>query len=100
MNMQQMLMQAQKMQRELKKKLEALGNEEFEVTKSGAVKVVVLGNKTIKSVSIDEEALNKDDKEMVEELIVMAINEALKTISEKEAAINEQVTGRAGGFGF
>ena len=54
MNMQQMLMQAQKMQRELKKKLEALGNEEFEVTKSGAVKVVVLGNKTIKSVSIDE----------------------------------------------
>ena len=37
---------------------------------------------------------------MVEELIVMAINEALKTISEKEAAINEQVTGRAGGFGF
>ena len=100
MNMQQMLMQAQKMQRELKKKLEALWNEEFEVTKSGAVKVVVLGNKTIKSVSIDEEALNKDDKEMVEELIVMAINEALKTISEKEAAINEQVTGRAGGFGF
>ena len=100
MNMQQMLMQAQNMQRELKKKLEALGNEEFEVTKSGAVKVVVLGNKTIKSVSIDEEALNKDDKEMVEELIVMAINEALKTISEKEAAINEQVTGRAGGFGF
>ena len=100
MNMQQMLMQAQKMQRELKKKLEALGNEEFEVTKSSAVKVVVLGNKTIKSVSIDDEALNKDDKEMVEELIVMAINEALKTISEKEAAINEQVTGRAGGFGF
>ena len=38
------------MQRELKKKLEALGNEEFEVSKSGAVKVVVLGNKKIKSV--------------------------------------------------
>lgn len=98
MNMQQMLMQAQKMQRELKKKLEALGNEEFEVSKSGAVKVVVLGNKKIKSVTIDEGAL--EDKEMVEELIVMAINEALETISEKEAAINESVTGRAGGFGF
>lgn len=100
MNMQAMLAQAQKMQRELKKQLDALANEEFKVSKSGAVTVVVLGNKKVKSVSIDEGAFTSDDKEMVEDLIALAINEAFEQIEEKEAAINQAVTGRPGGLGF
>lgn len=100
MNMQAMLAQAQKMQRELKKQHDALANEEFKITKSGAVTVVVLGSKKIKSVSIDEGAFNSEDKEMVEDLIALALNEAMEQIDKKEAAINEAVTGRPGGLGF
>ena len=54
MNMQQMIMQAQKMQRELKKAKAELAKQEFTVTKGGAVTVVMYGNKLIKSISIDE----------------------------------------------
>ena len=98
MNMQQMLMQAQKMQRELQKAQDELKKKEFSVSKGGAVTVVVLGDKTIKSISIDSDAFEPDNKDMVEEMILMAINEAHQKIDEESAKINEAVTGRAGGL--
>ena len=98
MNMQQMLMQAQKMQRELQKAQDELKKKEFTVSKGGAVTVIVLGDKSVKSVSIDPDAFDPDNKEMVEEMIAMAINEAIQKISAEEAEINESITGRAGGL--
>lgn len=98
MNMQQMLMQAQKMQRELQKAQEELKSKEFTVSKGGAVTVIVKGDYSVKSVSIDEDAFDKDNKEMVEEMVAMAINEAIEKIKEAEAEINERITGRAGGL--
>ena len=100
MNMQQMMAQAQKMQRELKKAQAELAQKEFIVTKGGAVTVVVLGNKEIKSVEIDKDAFDQDNKEMIEEMIALAINEALEKINEESEAINERITGQPGGFGF
>ena len=100
MNMQQMLMQAQKMQRELAKAQAQLAEKEFTVSKGGAVTVVLKGDKTIVSVSVDEDAFDKDNKEMVEEMIVVAINEAQEKIDEESEAINEKITGRPGGLGF
>ena len=100
MNMQQMLMQAQKMQRELAKAQAQLAEKEFAVSKGGAVTVVLKGDKTIVSISIDEDAFDKDNKEMVEEMIVLAINEAQEKIDEESEAINEKITGRPGGLGF
>ena len=100
MNMQQMMAQAQKMQRELKKAQAELAQKEFIVSKGGAVTVVVYGNKQIKAVEIDKDAFTEDNKEMIEELIPMAINEALAQIAEEEEAINERITGQPGGFGF
>lgn len=100
MNMQQMLMQAQKMQRELAKAQAQLAEKEFTVSKGGAVTVVLKGDKTVVSVSIDEDAFDKDNKEMVEEMIVLAINEAQEKIDEESEAINEKITGRPGGLGF
>lgn len=100
MNMQQMLMQAQKMQRELAKAQAQLAEKEFTVSKGGAVTVVLKGDKTIVSVSVDEDAFDKDNKEMVEEMIVLAINEAQEKIDEESEAINEKITGRPGGLGF
>ena len=98
MNMQQMLMQAQKMQRELQKAQDELKKKEFTVSKGGAVTVVVLGDKTVKSVSVDPDAFDPDNKEMVEEMIAMAINEANSQIDVKSAKINEAITGRSGGL--
>jgi len=100
MNMQAMLMQAQRIQRELQKAKAELAKQEFTVEKGGAVKVTVLGDKSIKSVNIDEAALNKDDKEMVEEMIVMAINEAFEQIKKADEQINIRLTGRAQGLGM
>lgn len=100
MNMQQMMIQAQRMRRELEKAKAALAEQEFEVTKGGAVTVVVLGDKTIKSVSVDADAFEADNKDMVEDMIVMAINEAMEKIDAAEEEINTRITGTAGGLGF
>ena len=100
MNMQQMMAQAQRMQRELKKAQAELAQKEFIVTKGGAVTVTVLGNKEVKSVQIEKDAFDLDNKEMVEDLIALAINEAIQKIEAENEAINERITGQAGGFGF
>ena len=100
MNMQQMMAQAQKMQRELKKAQAELAQKEFIVTKGGAVTVTVLGNKEIKAIDIDKDAFEPDNKEMIEEMIALAINEAFEKIDEESEAINERITGQPGGFGF
>ena len=98
--MQQMLMQAQKMQREMAKANAALDEKEFKISKNGMVELTITGNNTIKALDIDADALDPENKEMLEEAIKMAFEEALKQIAEERAEIEEKITGRAGGFGF
>lgn len=98
MNMQAMLAQAQKMQRELQKAQAELAKKEFAISKSGAVNVVVMGDKSVKSISIEKDAFEIDNKEMIEELIALAINEALEQIEKESEAINTRITGRSGGL--
>ena len=100
MNMQQMMAQAQKMQRELNKALQELSEKEFVITKGGAVTVKMYGSNQIISVSVEEDAFEKDNKEMVEDLIAMAINEGLAEIAAEKEAIQERITGQKGGFGL
>lgn len=100
MNMQQMMIQAQKMQRELQKAQDELAKKEFKVNKAGLVEIVVLGSKEIKSINIEPDGFDPDNKEMVEELIISGINELFEKIDEEIDAINERVTGRKGGLGF
>ena len=100
MNMQQMMAQAQRMQRELRKAQAELAAKEFVVSKGGAVTVTVYGSKQIKSVSVDADAFDADNKEMVEDMITLAINEAMEQIDQESDAINERITGQRGGFGF
>lgn len=100
MNMQQMMIQAQKMQRELQKAQEALAEKEFKVTKAGLVTITVLGSKEVKSIEIEEDGYEKDNKEMVEELIVSGLNELFEQIDEESEEINKRITGRSGGLGF
>ena len=96
--MQQMLIQAQKMQREMQKKQAELEAQEFTISKGGAVTVVVKGDKSIVSVSIDKDAMDPDNKEMVEELVALAINEAIEQIKAKEAEISASMSGGMGGL--
>ncbi|HBX25659.1 MAG TPA: nucleoid-associated protein, YbaB/EbfC family [Firmicutes bacterium] len=94
--MQQMLMQAQKMQRELKKAHEQLEKEEFKVSKSGMVEITMLGSRVLKSISIDKDALEADNKEMLEESISLAINEAIEKINKANDEIETKITGQQG----
>ena len=98
MNMQQMLAQAQKMQRELQKAMNELKEKEFVINKNGMVVVTVTGDKEVKSIDIDNDAMDVDNKDMVQESIVLALNEAFAKIDAEAEAINERITGRAGGL--
>ena len=99
MNMQQMMIQAQKMQRELKKAMDELAKQEFSVNKSGAVTIVMMGDGSVKSIDIDEDAFEKENKEMIQDLIVLGIQELSEKVEEEKEKINERITGQRGGFG-
>lgn len=100
MNLQQMMMQAQKVKRELDKAIKELHAQEFSITKNGAVTIKMLGDKTITAIEIDDDAFEKDNKDMIQDLIALGINELSKDINAKEEAINERITGTKGGLGF
>lgn len=94
--MQQMLMQAQKMQRELAKAQSELAEKEFKVTKAGMVEVTLKGNKTIVSLVIDKDALDPENAEMLQDTIMMAVNEGLDEIQKATDEIESKITGRTG----
>lgn len=100
MNMQQMIQQAQKMKRELEKAQKALQEQEFTLSKGGAVNVTLYGSKKVKSVEVDPDAFEADNKDMIQDMIALAINELIDQINKAEEEINEKITGTSAGFGF
>ena len=94
--MQQMLQQAQRMQRELKKAQDLLEAKEFVVAKGGMVEVKVLGSRKIESIAIDKDAFDPENQEMLQDTIAMALNEALEQIQKESDEIQEKVTGQSG----
>ena len=93
--MQQLMKQAQKMQAEMQKAQEELENAEIIGTASGgAVKVVMNGKKVVSSISINPDYVDVDDIEMLEDLIVVALNDAYKKADD----MNKQKMGNAGGL--
>ena len=87
-NMQSMLKQAQKMQEDMAALQAELEEREYEVSAGGGVvNVKINGKKEILSVKIDPEVIDPDDAETLEDLIVAAVNEAIKkveTVSQEE----------------
>jgi DNA-binding YbaB/EbfC family protein len=82
-NMQQMLKQVQKMQANMVKAQEEIAKKTVEGTAGGGtVKVVVTGDKKVQSVTIAKEAVDPDDVEMLQDLILAAINDGLKKAEE------------------
>ncbi|MBR4123045.1 MAG: YbaB/EbfC family nucleoid-associated protein [Clostridia bacterium] len=91
-NMNQMLKQAQKMQADMQALQEDLENREFSATSGGGmVEVTVDGKHFIKSIKINPDAIDPDDAEMLEDLVTVAVNEAIanatKTSEEEMGAI-------------
>ena len=76
MNMQAMMKQAQKLQEQVKQAQEELKNTEVEGSAGGMVTVTMTGDKRVTKVSIKPEAVDPDDIEMLEDLIVAAVNAA------------------------
>ncbi len=94
--MQQMLMQANKLQRELLKAHEELDKKEFTAEQGGMVKMTVKGDKEIVKIEIDGDALDAENKEMLEEAIALCYNGILADIKKEADAIDERITGKSG----
>ena len=93
MNIQQMMKQAQQMQERLQKQMADLrveGN-----AGGGMVTVVINGAKQVQSLKIDPEAVSKDDVEMLQDLILAAVNDAQRKVDE---ALQQQMGGMMGGL--
>ena len=93
-NMQSMIKQAQKMQEDMAAKQAELEEREYDVAAGGGVvNVKINGKKEVLSVKIDPEVVDPDDVETLEDLIVAAVNEAIKTVEGVSAEEMSKITG-------
>ena len=94
MDMKQMMRQAQKMQKELNKAQEEIATMSFEATAGGGmVTAVASGDMAITSLTIDPDAVDPEDVEMLPDMVVAAVNEALRGVSELSNQRMSAVTG-------
>lgn len=93
-NMNNMIKQAQKMQQEMMKMQNEIEEQEFESTAGGGViSVKMTGTKQLVSVDIKPEAVDPDDVEMLQDLIITAVNDAMKKVDEANNAKMSRLTG-------
>ena len=93
-NMKDLMKQAQKMQQEMLKQQEELENQFFEASSGGGmVSVQINGKYEVKSIKIDPQAVDPEDVEMLEDLILAALQEAGAKVAEASAEIMGKVTG-------
>lgn len=94
MDMNMLMRQAQNMQRQLEKKKKEVEEKEFIVTSNGgAITVTIMGNKKVNKIEIDEDLL--DDKDMLQDLLTVAMNEAIKKVDDE---MNKVMNEAAGGM--
>jgi nucleoid-associated protein EbfC len=99
--MQQLLKQAQKMQQDMMQAQEALKDEIVEASAGGGmVKVTVSGDLEVKSIAIDPQAVDPDDVELLQDMVLAAVNEGLRSAQELAASKMGGITGGLGGLGL
>ncbi len=99
-NMNNLVKQAQKMQKQMEETTKELEEKEYTATAGGgAVSVTVSGKKEVVAVKLSEEVVDPDDIEMLEDLIMAATNEAFRQMEEASAAAMSKFTGGLGGLG-
>lgn len=100
-NMNNLMKQAQRMQRQMEETQKQLEEKEYTAAAGGgAVEVKLSGKKELLSVKLDPEVVDPDDIEMLEDLIIAAVNEAYRTAEEDSKAAMSKFTGGMGGLGF
>ena len=102
-NMQQMMKQVQKMQADMAKAQEALKDEEVTATAGGGmVTVKVSGDQVVKSIEIKPEAIDPDDPELLQDMVLAAVNEGMRASQELAAKKMGGLTGGMdlGGLGL
>lgn len=98
--MRQLMAQAQKMQEELQRAQQELSDKTYEGTSGGGVvKATVRGNGALVAVDIDPEVLDPEDPELVGDLVVAAVNQALAAVAEDAGDAFGGLTGDLGGLG-
>lgn len=86
MNISQLMKEAKKMQSDVEKSQQELNEQEFNATAGGgAISVKVAGNKLIKEIKIKKEVIDPEDVEMLEDLILTAVNDALEQVDSAQA---------------
>ena len=99
-NMNNLMKQAQRMQRQMEESQKELETKEFTAKAGGgAVEVTVSGKRELTKVTIDPEAVDPDDVEMLEDLIMSAVNEVYRKVDEETQAAMSKLTGGFGGLG-
>ncbi len=94
MDMRKMMKQAQKMQLELSRAQEEIKEMEFEASSGGGmVSVVAGGDMTIKRIEIKPEVIDPDDPDMLSDMILVAVNDALRSVNEASSQRLNSVTG-------
>src|SRR3954464_11213137 len=93
-NMQQMMKQVQKMQQDMLEAQEALKHEEVEASAGGGmVKVKVSGDLVVKAITISPEAVDPDDAELLQDIVLEAVNEGLRAAQELQQSKLGGLTG-------
>ena len=94
-----MMKQAQKMQQDFMKMQQELESKEFEFTAGGgAVKAVMVGTRQLQSITIDPEVVDPDDVEMLQDLVLTAVNGAIKLADDETSKAMAKLQGGLGGF--
>ncbi len=93
-NMQSMIKQAQKMQQDMEQLQTELDAREYDIAAGGgAVNVKINGKKEVLSIKLSEEIVDPDDIETLEDTIVAAVNEAIKTVEDTNSEEMNKITG-------
>ena len=100
-NMQQMLKQVQKMQADMMKAQETLKDDRIDASAGGGmVKVVISGDLVLQSIEIDPGAIDPEDVDMLQDMVLAATNEAIRSAQEHAATKLGGLTGGLGGMGL
>lgn len=94
-----MMKQAQKMQQDFLKMQQELESREFEFTSGGgAVKAVMIGTRQLQSITINPEVVDPEDVDMLQDLVLTAVNGAIKLADDETSKAMSKLQGGLGGF--
>jgi DNA-binding YbaB/EbfC family protein len=100
-NMQQLLKQAQKMQEDMVKAQEGLKDETVQASSGGGmVTVVITGDLVVKSIEINPDAVDPEDVELLQDMVLAAVNEGMRAAQELAASKMSGIAGGLGGMGL